>query len=84
MENYPSEETVKALIGALGSANWYVRDNASDALVKIASGNPMLQDVLVGEDRYASDMLRYKLDNLRMLQEAAIEEKESDTDDGCN
>ena len=46
--------------------------------------NPMLQDVLVGEDLYASEMLRYKLDNLRMLQEAAIEEKESDTDDGCN
>lgn len=84
LENYPCEETIKALIGALGSGNWYVRDNASDALVKIASGNPMLQDVLVGEDRYASEMLKYKLDNLRMLQEAAMEEKESDTDDGCN
>lgn len=60
LENYPSEETVQALYEGMHSTYWYVRSNASDSLIRIAGKHNVLDEVLLKNDRYAIDMLRYK------------------------
>ena len=71
------------------SSNWYIRDNASDSLVRIGRDSVLLQEILQGTDRYAKDMLQYKLDQLGKaldmepaVEAAAALEQEVAPDDG--
>lgn len=90
LENYPGEDSIRALIQGMYSSNWYIRDNASDSLVRIGKDSALLQEVLQGSDRYAKDMLRYKLDQEKAAspqtesaaEAAAALEQEAMTDDG--
>lgn len=65
LENYPSAKTVKALYEGMHSASWYVRNNASDSLIKIAERRKILNKVMQDGDRYAREMLEYKMGRRR-------------------
>lgn len=63
LENYPSDKTIRALVRGIKSENWYVRDNSSDSLIKIASAD-RLERILDGlQDSYGKEMLVYKLNS---------------------
>lgn len=62
LANYPGEETVEALKQALYSANWYVRANASQSLEMLGVTYNDLVDVINGGDRYAREIMSYRLD----------------------
>ena len=59
-----------ALIHAVHSANWYVRFNAANSLEALHLDYTDLIDVLSGSDRYAREMIMYRLDFERMKIEA--------------
>ena len=57
----------------LGSANWYIRFNAAKSLETFHLTYLELSDVMDGNDRYAREILQYRMDlaNSRKEQEAA-------------
>ena len=59
---YPSRETTDALISAVSSPVWYVRSNASSALVYMQTPESRLAGILNSEDRFAREILRYRLE----------------------
>lgn len=61
LDNYPTEEAVQALRRALSSSNWYVRNNAADSLLKQGVTYVDLLDIINGHDRYAREMIKYKM-----------------------
>ncbi len=71
LASYPCERTVNALKKCLGSRNWYVRLNASQALERMGLENIDFVDIFDGDDRYASEMMRYRLDSKKLHERAA-------------
>lgn len=69
LENYPCEETIITLVHGINSRNWYIRDNASDSLLKIAGEERVLEILGCMEDFYGREMLSYKIES-RKRQEA--------------
>ncbi|MBO6016209.1 MAG: HEAT repeat domain-containing protein [Lachnospiraceae bacterium] len=67
---YEGEDVKAALIHAVHSANWYVRFNAANSLEALHLDYTDLIDVLSGSDRYAREMIMYRLDFERMKIEA--------------
>lgn len=68
LEIYPGEETVTALLKGIRSDNWYVRDNASDSLLKI-TGDERIEEILEEmDDSFGHDMLAYKMAGRRQLE----------------
>lgn len=59
---YPSEQTVDILKNNLYSKSWYVRFNSAESLKKLGITYSFLADVIDGNDRYASEILRYMLE----------------------
>lgn len=74
LENYPSEDTIRALYEAMHSTSWYVRSNASDSLLRVAREENVMDELLSRSDKYAVDMIQYKLNR----------RKEELRNDGCN
>jgi hypothetical protein len=66
---YPGERTVLALKRAMSSASWYIRFNASRSLEAFHLTYQDLGDVMDGGDRYAREILQYRLD-VQQAQEA--------------
>lgn len=65
LERYPGRKSINALLSALRSRTWYVRENAAETLIGLA-GIELAESLLEEEnDRYAKDMLRYKLERKR-------------------
>lgn len=66
LAGYPGQAVVEALLQACGNPNWYVRYNASASLE--AHGLPLEQllPVLKGSDRYAREILSYRLKTKQM------------------
>lgn len=58
---YPEGETVEILKRGLRSRNWYVRYNAALSLRELKVDAALVRDVLEGDDRYAKEMLQYRL-----------------------
>ena len=69
---YPSRETTDALICAVSSPVWYVRNNASSALVDMQTPNSRLAGVLNSKDRYAKEILRYRLEYKSKVSSSTI------------
>lgn len=61
LENYPSEETINVLKSSLSSSNWYTRYNAANSLLKLGVDYLDLLDIYNGDDRYAREMIKYKM-----------------------
>ncbi len=70
---YPGPETVQALKAALHSTDWYVRFNASASLDKLGIDYLQLSDIINGEDRYAREIVQYRLDIMREREASARE-----------
>lgn len=65
LARYPGPATVAVLKQALHSANWYVRFNASQSLNDLQVPYLELVDILNGSDRYAREMMLYRLEERR-------------------
>ncbi|HIT34539.1 MAG TPA: hypothetical protein IAC31_07960 [Candidatus Faecousia intestinigallinarum] len=63
LARYPGPEVVQQLKEALHSSNWYVRYNASLSLEALHIDYSELIDVVAGNDRYAREMMMYRLEN---------------------
>lgn len=71
LARYPGEQVVKALKEALHSANWYVRYAAAASLEALNVDDMELVDVIAGNDRYAREMLLYRLES-RNMEKAGV------------
>lgn len=71
---YPGERTVLALKWAMGSASWYIRLNAARSLTSFHLTYQNLGDVMDSGDRYAREILQYRLD-LQQAQQAPKEQE---------
>ena len=61
LASYPSAENIEILKNNLYSSNWYVRFNSAGSLEKLGITYLELVEVIDGEDRYASEILRYRM-----------------------
>lgn len=73
LASYPDGQTVDTLKQILSSRNWYVRFNASKSLETLGLTYPDLIDIFEGADRFAGEMMRYRLDQKRMRAKRAEE-----------
>ena len=71
LARYPGQEVVDALLRAMHSPNWYVRYNASTSLEAHGLTYEEMLEVLAGDDRYAREMLSYRLESRRLEEQAA-------------
>ena len=71
LARYPGEATVAALKEALHSSNWYVRYDAAVSLQALHVDYMDLMDVITGNDRYAREMMVYRMESDRM-QKAGV------------
>lgn len=62
LASYPEERTVLVLKRAMSSANWYIRFNAAKSLEMLQLTYQELADVMDCGDRYAREILQYRLD----------------------
>ena len=72
LASYPGAETAAVLKRNLYHPNWYIRFNASKSLEQLGFGYRDLIDVIEGNDRYASEILRYRFD-MRALEQKGKE-----------
>ena len=70
---YDGEDVLEALVGAAHSSNWYIRQNAAASLEAHHLEYSELMEVLGGRDRYAREMMMYRME----LQRLRSEEKEA-------
>lgn len=70
LANYPGPRTVEVLRELLYSKDWYVRYNASQSLERLGQAYTDLIEVFEDKDRYAGEMMRYRLDQKKMKNEA--------------
>ena len=73
---YPNPQTVSILKNNLYSPNWYIRFNSAESLEKLGVGYVELADILDGNDRYAAEILRYKLQKKESTQEEILPKEE--------
>ena len=71
LASYPGERTVEVLKKNLGSRNWYVRLNASQALEYLGMEYADFIDIFEGNDRYAGEMMRYRFDRKKLSERRA-------------
>jgi len=68
---YPRERSIEVLKENLSNPNWYVRFNAAGSLEHFSLTYSELSDVFEGNDRYAREILQYRMDmrSARIRQE---------------
>ena len=62
LASYSHPDTIEALKNNLQSSNWYVRFNASSSLEALGVSDHDVAEIFSGSDRYAREMLRYRLE----------------------
>lgn len=70
--NYPSDKTKQILKDLLCDRNWHVRYNASESLERLNVSYEEMIDVFEGQDRYASEMIRYRFDRKKATEKEAV------------
>lgn len=65
LARYPGGDTVDALTAAMCSPNWYVRYNSAASLEQLGFTDEALLASAVSNDRYAREMLTYRLEMRR-------------------
>ena len=73
LAGYEGQDVVDALLRAMNSPNWYIRYNASASLEAHGLAYEEMLRVLGGGDRYAREMLTYRL-RAKQLEQAAAEQ----------
>lgn len=66
---YPNVRTEEALKKCLRSPNWYVRLNASNSLRLLGLEYDDLREIFEGEDHFAGDIMRYRMDQRKLIHE---------------
>lgn len=69
---YPGKSTVDLLKTNLHSSNWHIRFNAAQSLETIGFDYVDMADIFEGKDRFAREMLQYRMDKRREKQEAVL------------
>ncbi|MDR3765533.1 MAG: HEAT repeat domain-containing protein [Butyricicoccus sp.] len=69
LARYEGQDVVDALLRAMNSSNWYIRNNASASLETRGLTYEEMLRVLRGDDRYAWEMLTYRL-KAKQLEQA--------------
>ena len=72
LASYPGERTVAILKELLHNPNWHVRFNASQSLMALGLYYTDMVDVFEGQDRYASEIMRYRFDQKNMKEKEAV------------
>lgn len=70
LKSYPGAKTAEILQNNLSSSNWYVRLNSAVSCEKLGYSYTDLINVFDGHDRYAREMIRYRLDRREAEKEA--------------
>ena len=76
LAGYDGQDVVDALLRAMNSSNWYIRSNAASSLEAHGLSYEQMFQVLSGGDRYAREMLAYRLKAKRLQKEAALAAEE--------
>lgn len=76
---YPSAEAISVLKDNLHSANWYIRYNASGSLERLGITYSDLAEVFSGGDRYAKEIMQFRLEQRESLREERREKDECQT-----
>lgn len=66
--SYGGDDVIKALRKAVCSRNWYVRYNAAESLQKLGMNYEKLLDIIRGGDRYAREMIMYRLEENELMK----------------
>lgn len=69
LKAYPGDTTFRILVKNLSSSNWHIRQNSAISCEKLGYTYHDLINVFDGNDRYAREIMRYRLDR-RSAQEA--------------
>ena len=72
LASYTGEEVIRTLVKAMSSSNWYIRYNAAASLEAHGLEYSQLLDIIRGDDRYAREMILYR------LEEAAWDKEEKE------
>jgi len=70
LKSYPGDVTFRILVENLSSSNWHVRQNSAISLEKLGYTYHDLINVFDGNDRYAREIMRYRLDKRNAEKEA--------------
>jgi len=70
LKAYPGNVSFRILVENLSSSNWYVRQNSAVSLEKLGYTYQDLINVFDGDDRYAREIMRYRLDRRNAESEA--------------
>ena len=62
LKSYPGDVTFRILAHNLSSSNWHIRQNSAISLEKLGYTYHDLISVFDGDDRYAREIMRYRLD----------------------
>lgn len=70
LAGYDGQDVVDALLRAMNSSNWYIRSNAAASLEAHGLTYEEMLQVFQGDDRYAREMLAYRLRAKQLEEEA--------------
>ena len=70
LKSYPGDVTFRILVENLSSSNWHIRQNSAISLEKLGYTYHDLINVFDGDDRYAREIMRYRLDRRNAESEA--------------
>jgi len=62
LKSYPGDVTFRILVKNLSNSNWHVRQNSAISCEKLGYTYHDLISVFDGDDRYAREIMRYRLD----------------------
>jgi len=62
LKSYPGDVTFRILVENLSNSNWHIRQNSAISLEKLGYTYHDLINVFDGNDRYAREIMRYRLD----------------------
>ena len=71
LKSYPGDDTFRILVKNLSNNNWHVRQNSAISCEKLGYTYQDLISVFDGNDRYAREIMRYRLDRRNAESEAA-------------
>lgn len=70
LKSYPGDITFRILVKNLSNSNWHVRQNSAISCEKLGYTYHDLINVFDGNDRYAREIMRYRLDRRNAEEEA--------------
>lgn len=70
LKSYPGDVTFRILVKNLSSSNWHIRQNSAISCEKLGYTYHDLINVFDGNDRFAREIMRYRLDRRNAEEEA--------------